>query len=308
MNLTLRQLRLFIALADTGSVTEAARRMHVTQPTASDQLKEISKTVGLPLYEVISRQVHLTDLGRDLAKTAREMIESLERFEQLRDATNGLKRGRLRISAVSTAKYFVPRIVGRFCERFPMIDVSLHILNRDGVVDRLNQNADELYIMSMPPSDMALHDAVFMANDLVMIAPTSDAICAMSNVTLEAFETRRFILREQGSGTRMAVNRVFEMAGFRPNVRMELGSNEAVKEAVIAGLGIGIVSRHALTRVIGDQGYRLVDTIGFPIPSSWHVVYPKQRTLSPVAAAFRDELVAMQGNEYRDGGVMSGDS
>ena len=300
MNLTLRQLRLFIALADTGSVTEAARRMHVTQPTASDQLKEISKTVGLPLYEVISRQVQLTDLGRDLAQTAKEMIESLERFEQLRDATKGLKRGRLRISAVSTAKYFVPRIVGRFCERFPMIDVSLQILNRDGVIDRLSQNADELYIMSMPPSDMALNDAVFMANDLVMIAPISDPICAMSKVTFEALEGKRFVLRENGSGTRMAVDRVFEMAGIRPNVRMELGSNEAVKEAVIAGLGIGIVSRHALMQATSDQGYQRVDMTGFPIPSSWHVVYPSQRILSPVAAAFRDELLAMREQEHLD--------
>ncbi|MFM2210556.1 MAG: HTH-type transcriptional activator CmpR, partial [Pseudomonadota bacterium] len=154
MNVTFRQLRLFLALADTGSVSAAARVMHVTQPTASMQLKEVTGAVGLPLYEVVGRRLHLTDAGRALASTARDMLQSWEAFEQEIDAVKGLSRGKLRIAVVSTAKYFMPRLIGSFCRKHPAIDVSLEILNRDGVVQRLRDNTDDLYIMSMPPPDM----------------------------------------------------------------------------------------------------------------------------------------------------------
>ena len=177
MNVTFRQLRLFLALAETGSVSRAAQAMHVTQPTASAQLKEITDAVGLPLYEVISRRVHLTDVGRRLAQTARAMMMEWEGFEQHVDQVKGLSRGRLRIAAVSTAKYFVPRLAGNFCKLHPAIDVSLEVLNRDGVVSRLSDNLDEIYIMSMPPETMDLEDAIFMENPLVLIAPRTGPGC-----------------------------------------------------------------------------------------------------------------------------------
>ena len=139
MNVTFRQLRLFLALAETGSVSGAAKVLHVTQPTASMQLKEISQAVGLPLYEVIGKKVHLTDVGQELAATARAISATWESFEQGVDAVKGLSRGKLRIAVVSTAKYFVPRLLGRFCESHPHIDISLEVLNRDGVVQRLRE-------------------------------------------------------------------------------------------------------------------------------------------------------------------------
>lgn len=147
MNFTFRQLRLFLALAETGSVSAAAKVMHVTQPTASMQLKEISASVGLPLYEVIGKKIFLTETGKALAVTARDITQSLASFEQLTHATKGIAKGHLRIAVVSTAKYFMPRLIGSFCKRYPMIDVSLEILNRDGVLGRLRQNTDDLYII-----------------------------------------------------------------------------------------------------------------------------------------------------------------
>ena len=169
MNITFRQIRLFLALAESGSVSAAAKLMHVTQPTASMQLKEITQSVGLPLYEVINKKIFLTDLGNELVATGRVMTQTWESFEQTVDAMKGLSRGKVKIASVSTAKYFMPRIVGSFCKKYPSIDISLEILNRDGVVKRLRENLDDIYIMSQPPGDLDLADEIFMPNPIVEI-------------------------------------------------------------------------------------------------------------------------------------------
>lgn len=291
MNVTFRQLRLFLALADTGGVGRAAAAMHVTQPTASAQLKEITDAVGLPLYEVISRRVHLTDAGRRLAQTARSMLMEWEAFEQHADQVKGLSRGRLRIAAVSTAKYFIPRLVGNFCKAHPAIDVSLEVLNRDGVVARLQDNLDEIYVMSMPPDTMELEDEIFMENPLVVVAARGAFPRKAPPLPLAALRAERFILREAGSGTRMATDRHFRKHRFTPDIRLELGSNEAIKEAVAGGLGIGVVSRHALHDAASRKDLTVLEVEGFPISSRWHVVHPRSKQLSPVAAAFRAYLL-----------------
>ena len=291
MNVTFRQLRLFLALAETGSVSKAAAATHVTQPTASAQLKEMTEAVGLPLHEVISRRVHLTDAGRQLAQTARAMLAEWEGFEQQVDQMKGLSRGRLRVAAVSTAKYFIPRLIGSFCRLHPAIDVSLEVLNRDGVVARLRDNRDDIYIMSMPP-ELDLEDEVFMENPLVMIAAPAAFGGQGRALQLQDLCHERFVLREPGSGTRMATDRHFAKRRFRPDVRLELGSNEAIREAVAGGLGLGVISRHALQ--VGKD-IRVVDVEGFPISSRWHVVHPRAKHLSPIATAFRAHLLAHAG-------------
>jgi DNA-binding transcriptional LysR family regulator len=291
MHITFRQLRLFEALANTGSVSAAARAMHVTQPTASMQLKEVTEAVGLPLYEVIGKKVHLTDVGQELAATARAMALTWESFEQQVDAVKGLSRGRLRVSVVSTAKYFMPRLIGGFCRKHQAIDVSLEILNRDGVLNRLRNHLDDLYIMSMPPTDMDLHDEVLMPNPIVVIAATSHPLAKSGKVALKDLQGDRFILREPGSGTRMAADQHFRQKRFSPHVRLELGSNEAVKESVAGGLGLGVVSRHALHGHDREHGVRVVEVEGFPLPSAWHMVHHTHQKLSPVALAFREHLL-----------------
>ena len=241
MNVTFRQLRLFLALAETGSVSAAAKAMHVTQPTASMQLKEVSQSVGLPIYELVGKKIYLTDVGKELAVTARSMAQAWDAFQQNVDAAKGLSRGKLRVAVVSTAKYFMPHLIGSFCNKHPAIDVSLEILNRDGVVQRLRENLDDFYIMSMPPSDMDLGDEAFMPNPIVVIAPASDPLAKRRAVPLNELAQRRFIFREKGSGTRMAADHFFKTLKFRPDVRLELGSNEAIKESVAGGLGVGVV-------------------------------------------------------------------
>lgn len=291
MHITFRQLRLFLALADSGSVSAAAKAMHVTQPTASMQLKEVTQTVGAPLFEFVGKKFYLTDLGKELAATARTVAHTWDAFEQNVDVVKGLSRGKLKVAVVSTAKYFMPRLIGSFCKQHPQIDVSLEILNRDGVVQRLRENLDELYIMSMPPVDMDLRDEVLMANPIVVIAATSDTLAKSKRVSLHTLAERRFILREKGSGTRMAVDQYFRKMRFKPDVRLELGSNEAIKESVAGGLGIGVVSRHALHGLKKAHGVRVIELDGFPLPSAWHIVHPASKKLSPLAMAFKQHLL-----------------
>lgn len=292
MNVTFRQLRLFQALAETGSVSAAARFMHVTQPTASMQLKDVAQAVGLPLYEVIGKKVYLTDVGKELAATARAMTQSWGAFEQTVDAVKGLSRGKLRIAVVSTAKYFMPKLIGSFCKKYPAIDVALEILNRDGVVQRLRDNLDDLYIMSMPPTEMDLHDDVLMPNPIVVVGAVSDALTRSKNIPLKQLDGHRFVLRESGSGTRMAVDQFFAKKKFKPDIRLELGSNEAVKESAAAALGLGVLSLHALHGLDKENGVRVMDVEGFPLRSAWHMVHHASQKLSPVAQAFRAHLLA----------------
>ena len=291
MNLTFRQLRLFLALADTGSVSAAARTLHVTQPTASMQLKEITQSVGMPVYEVVGKRVFLTEAGRELAETARAIAGEWEALRQKFDAMRGLTRGRLRVALVNTAQYFMPRLLGGFCQQHPEIDISLQVLNRDGVVARLRDNLDDLYIMSMPPVDIELDDDVFMPNPLLLVASAVHPLAKKRKLAIEKLSAERFILRESGSGTRMATEQLFSAQGFRPGLRMELGSNEAIRQAVAAGLGVAVLSRHALDSGQNSDEVVPLDVQGFPLHSQWHVVSPKGKRLSPIASVFRDHLL-----------------
>lgn len=291
MKATFRQLRLFLALADSGSITGAARLTHVSQPTASIQLRDLTHAVGAPLYEVIARKVYLTDMGKELARTVRTMVQVWDAFEQEVDGARGLTKGRLRVAVVSTAQYFMPRLIGKFCRLHPAIDVSLEVLNRDGVVNRLRANLDDLYIMSMPPRDMDLEDHVFMANPLVLVASGSEPLLKGAPITLNQLAGRRFILREPGSGTRTAADLHFRKQRFHPDIRLELGSNEAIKEAVAGGLGLSVLSRHTLHGRAAEHGVAVLDVKGFPLVSNWHIVHPAGKRLPPIAAAFRSSLL-----------------
>jgi DNA-binding transcriptional LysR family regulator len=290
MNITFRQLRLFLALVDTGSVSAAARKVHVTQPTASMQLKEITDAVGLPVYEVVARKVYLTQVGKELAIASRAMANQWEIFEQQVDGLKGLTRGQLKVAVVSTAKYFIPRILGTFCAKYPELEISLEVLNRDGVIKRLEENLDDLYIMSRPPLNLEIDDEVFMSNPLLLVAPKSHAIAKKRSIDITALKNEKFIFREKGSGTRMATDEHFKKLKIKPNVRLELGSNEAIKQAVIGGLGLAVLSKYSLGENLDQEGVAILKCKDFPIESSWHIVSPKGKRLSPIATIFKKHL------------------
>jgi len=290
MNITFRQLRLFMALAETGSVSAAARMVHVTQPTASMGLKEITDAIGVPLYEVVARKIHLTQMGHELAKTARAISGEWEAFEQQVDGVKGLTRGKLKVAVVSTAKYFIPRILGTFCAKYPQIDIALEILNRDGVVNRLEENLDDLYIMSQPPVHLDIEDEVFMPNPLVLVASKAHPLANKKNLEIALLKSDKFIFREKGSGTRMTADAHFKRLKFKPDVRLELGSNEAIKQAVIGGLGVAVLSQYSLGDKADQEEVAILKCKEFPIESSWHIVSPKGKKLSPIATIFKKHL------------------
>lgn len=291
MNVTFKQLRLFKALADTGSVTAAARMMHITQPTASMQLKELASAVGRPLFEIIAKKIYLTSLGNELASTARRISSEWEYFEQHVSSVKGLTKGSLKIAIVSTAKYFIPKMLGSFCEKYPDIDIALEVLNRDGVIKRLEQNMDDMYIMSMPPLNIEIEDEVFMPNPLVIIAAKHHPLIDKKSIKLNDLKNERFILRELGSGTRTASTIEFKKKKFEPNIRLELGSNESIKQSVAAGLGLGLVSMHALNDFPYLEDISILNINDFPIHSSWHIVTSTGKKLSPIAKIFHDHLL-----------------
>ena len=302
MNATFRQLRLFLALADLGSVSAAARATHVTQPTASMQLRELADAVGLPLHEVIGKKVYLTAAGEALASTARAMVGEWSLFEQQVAAMKGLHQGRLRVAVVSTAKYFVPRWLGAFCAAHPDVEIALEILNRDGVVQRLRRNQDDISIMSIPPKDLDIEQREFLPNPLVVVAQSGYPLASQRAIPLAELAGERFILREPGSGTRMAAEAHFRAHAFTPQVRLALGSNEAIKQAVAGGMGLSVLSRHALAPEPAGEGLCLLDVEDFPIHASWYIVHLRGKQLSPLARVFQQHLMA-QAQEYRSSDV-----
>jgi len=298
MNITFKQLRLFLALEQTESVTKASRMMHISQPTASMQLKEMTEKIGSPLFEVISKKIHLTALGREFAKTAREMTGQWEAFEQHATQIKGLTKGRLRVAVVSTAKYFIPKLLGSFCSKYPEVDISLEILNRDGVIKRVEDNSDDLYVMSRPPVHIDLEDQILMPNPLCMIAYKNHPLASKKNLRLQDLKHERFILRELGSGTRMSADIHFKQKKFKPSLLLELGNNEAIKKAVASRLGVAVISIHALDQFDYDNEISVLKLQDFPINSQWHLVYLRGKQLSPIAKAFHEHVLSESKHFY----------
>jgi len=290
MNVTLRQLEVFETVARRGSFTRAAEELHLAQPTVSVQVKQLADAVGLPLFEQLGKKIFLTDTGKELYAACRELFGVWSRFEMTLADFKGMKEGRLRLAVVTTAKYFVPRLLGPFLKRFPGIDVALEVANRDTVLERLTANEDDLYIMGMPPQHLDVEVHPFLENPLVVIAPATHSLAVQRNISLARLVQEPLILRERGSGTRMVVERHFADHGYPLHARMEFGSNEAIKQAVAGDLGITIMSRHALALEPMRGNLAVLDVEGFPIRRSWFVVYPRGKQLSVVARTFFDYL------------------
>ncbi len=295
MHATFRQLKLLLALAETGSITGAARACHVTQPTVSMQLKELAEAAGLPLYEQFGKRLQLTEAGEAVLVTARALQAEWEALEQRLAGLRGLQHGRLRIALASTAKYFVPRMLGTFCAQHPQVDIALQVLNRDGVLQRMRAHQDDLYVLSIPPRGVPHERAHLLDNPLVLIAPLQHPLAGRARIRPPRLQDEPFILREAGSGTRLAGDAHFEQLGLSPRVRLELGSNEAVKQSVAAGMGIGLVSRHALAADPASEGLAVLRADHFPVRSAWSVMWLPGQRLSPLAQAFLQHLQGLAG-------------
>lgn len=221
---------------------------------------------------MINKKLQLTEVGEKLAFTARAMLNEWQSFEQSMEQLKGLNSGLLKVAIVSTAKYFVPKLLGSFCALYPQIDIALEILNRDGVIKRLHENKDDLYIMSRPPKEIDIQEEVFMSNPLVILANKSHPLSEKKNISLNMLKDERFILRENGSGTRLYTEQYFKKNKFKPKILLELGSNEAIKKSVEGGLGLAIISRHAIEDYDLQEHLNILRIKGFPITSNWYIV------------------------------------
>lgn len=287
---TLHQFKVFEATARHGSFTRAAEELFLTQPTVSMQVKQLTKALGLPLFEQVGKRLYLTDAGRELYSTCQEIFEQLDQLEMKVADLKGMKQGRLRLAVITTAKYFIPRLLGPFCHRYPGIDVSLIVTNHEHAIDRLTNNQDDIYIMSQIPEHLDVKAHPFLDNPLVVLAPKDHPLAHEKNISLDRLAKEPFIMRESGSGTRRAVQKLFDANDIEVKVRLELGSNEAIKQAIAGGLGLSILSCHTLTPDGHGGDLTILDVQGFPIQRQWYVVHLGGKQLSVVGSTFLDYL------------------
>ena len=286
---TLHQLKVFEATARNSSFTKAAEELYITQPTVSTQVKQLTKAVGLPLFEQIGKRLHLTEAGGALLATCQEIFERLDNFEMTIADLKGTRQGRLKLGVITTAKYFIPRLLGSFCQQYPGIDIALEVTNHQKLEERMLNNEDDLYIVSQPTEDIDLCWEPFAENPIVVVARKDHPLAGIPNIPITRLNDEPFIMRETGSGTRQAVQRLFTEHQVSVRTRLELGSNEAIKQAIAGGLGISALSKHTL---ISDAGeLTILDIQEFPIPRHWYVSYLAGKQLSIIAEAFREYLL-----------------
>lgn len=291
MHFTLRQFRVFEAVADHLSFTQAAKALHLSQPAVSMQVKAIEEQVGLPLFEQLGKQIYLTEAGQEIHHYSRAIRQLLDEAEDVINGLKGAHQGRLTVAVASTANYFVPTLLGVFHERFPDVTVSLDVTNRESLLQQLSENVVDLVVMGQPPSDADLEAGIFMENPLVIVAPPNHPLAAQKNIPFTRLEDEVFLTRERGSGTRSAIERFFEQHGVQLNTGMEIASNEAIKQSVQAGLGLGLLSRDTLDMELALNKLVILDVEDFPIVRHWYVMHRKGKRLSTVAQAFKQFLL-----------------
>jgi len=287
---TLQQMRLFEAVARHGSITRAAEEVHLTQPSVSMQVKALEDKIGLPLTEQIGKALHLTPAGEEVAEASRDVLARLRALEGALIDMQGEVAGPLSVSVVSTAKYFLPQLLGLFKRRHPRVAPKLIIANRQEVLARMAENADDLYITGRPAQEEAVVAQPFLENSIVFVARSDHPLVGQKDIPLERIAREHVIRREPGSGTRAAVEKLFRGAGVRLDTHMELDDSEALKQGVLSGLGVAYLSEHALRLELATGELAVLDVQGFPLRRRWYVAHRKGKRLSNAAQGFLDYL------------------
>jgi DNA-binding transcriptional LysR family regulator len=287
MHLTLRQLKVFESVARQLNYTRAAEELHLTQPAVSMQIKQLEEGLGVALLEQLGKRIHLTEAGQEVLAYARGITQQLDELEGVLNRIKGLAGGRLRISVATTANYFVPTLLGAFSRRYPDVTVSLDVTNRETLLRQLSENVVDLVIMGRPPAEADVEAAAFLDNPLVVVAPPAHALADRRAIPLTRLQEETFLVRESGSGTRIAMERFFSERGMRLKTGMEVGSNEAIKQSVQAGLGLGLLSRATIEQELALKRLVVLDVAEFPIMRHWYVVHRKGKRLSAAADAFK---------------------
>ncbi len=292
MNPTFRQLRVFLEVAQQGSVSRAAEVLHLTPPAVSMQIKEVERQVGLPLFDRVGRTMSLSSSGEYFVVHAKRMLAALRDAENAMSRFKRLEHGLLTVGMVSTAKYFVPRLLALFKQDHPNIDVRLVVsTNREALLKLLQSSECDLAVMGRPPREMAVRSEAFAAHPLVFVCPPEHPLLSLGHLPVGALASFPFIVRELGSGTRHAMGQFFSEHRFEPSITMEMGSNETIKQAVMAGMGVSFLSLHTLWLELGAGLLKLLDVEGTPVMRTWQVAHLQSKVLSPAAEAFRYFLI-----------------
>lgn len=287
MHVTLRQLQVFEAVARYNSYTRAADYLHLSQPGVSMQIKQLEESIGLPLFEHVGKKIHLTAAGREMYGYSQRIGQLLNEADSVIEEMKGVHSGRLAISVATTASHFATRLLAAFSKEYEGVTISLDITNRESLRRQLEFNEPDLVIMGQPPEGVDTESEIFMENPLVIIAPPDHSLVGEQNIPLSRFSNEQFVVRESGSGTRSAIERFFNEHGVSFHTGIEMSSNEAIKQAVEAGLGLGIVSIHTLELELATRTLVMLDVEDFPIIRHWHLVHRTGKRLSPPAEAFR---------------------
>ena len=284
----LPQLHLFEATARLGSFTRAAEELHLSQPAASAQIKKLTESVGFALFEQVGRKVFLTDAGKRLYEACEAIFGALSQLEQSFAGLRKLESGELRLAVSSTSMGFAPRLLGAFTELHPGVQSSIQAHNCRQLVARLAANQDDLYLFAESPELENVVVQELLENPLVVLARDDHPLTRERGVSFERLAAEPFLLREEGSGTRRIALELFSRRNLTPKVRMELGSNEAIKEAILAGLGVAILARHTFGLDPESSRYACLDVEGFPLENHWYLAYPAGKQLTAPARAFLD--------------------
>jgi len=287
LHLTLRQLKVFESVARHLNYTRAARELFLTQPAVSMQVRQLEEALGVPLFEQLGKRIHLTAAGHETLTYARAINQQLDELEAVLNHLKGLSGGRLRISVASTANYFIPALLGEYSRRYPQVTISLEVTNRETLLRQLAENTVDLVIMGQPPDGLDVEAHAFMENRLVIVAPPKHPLAHEKRIPLTRLHDIVFLVREPGSGTRSAMERFFSEHGVRIKTGMEAGSNEAIKQGVQAGLGLGLLSRATIDQELALKRLVVLDIRDLPIIRHWYVVHRRGKRLSAAAQAFK---------------------
>ena len=291
MHLTIQQLRLFEAVTRLGSYTRAAEELHLTQPAVSIQIKRLESQAGVPLLEQVGKKIFSTTAGDVVYQACADILARIEELNRTVDDLKGVVKGPLQVSVVTTAKYFMPHLLGMFLQQYPEVEPKLKFTNRARVIERLMNNDDDFVVMGQIPQDDNLTTYPFLNNILGIVAPAGHPLANKKNITLKQLTKERFLKREIGSGTRFVFDQLLEEKGLKIDPYMELGSSEALKQAVMAGLGIAVLSLHSVQLERQAEKLIVLDVQGFPLKRRWYAVHLKGRKLSLVAQTFLDFIL-----------------
>ena len=291
-NLTLRQMQIFETVVRLGGFTLAAEELNLSQPTVSMQVKKFSQSLGLPLLEQVGRTSYPTSAGREVYTTICKILGQIAALDDLTNTLRGEVKGELRIAVITTAKYFMPHLLGAFIAQYPEVQPRLTVTNRDKVLKRLKSNWDDLLIMGQVPSELPVKAYPIMNNEMIVVAHPQHPLVGQQDLSLKQLAGERFLVREAGSGTRQAVERLFRKQGTSITPYMELGSSEAIKQGVMAGLGISVLARRNLSLELAGNHIAILDVKGFPLIRSWYAVHLNGKKLSLAADTFLAFILA----------------